>query len=144
MAGWHHRLSRYEFEQTLGDVKDREAWHVPVHEVTKTQQLNNHKRFMTNESSFLLDLYYNKVFFFFPLHLMHFVLYSILFVINILISTLFLRICLPCYFLFLVFASFLRYAFCILYRQVLFYDLTGGIHLLFNFQITNIPGSEKL
>jgi len=36
MAGWHHWLNGYEFEQTLGDVKDREAWHAPVHEVTKT------------------------------------------------------------------------------------------------------------
>ena len=26
MVGWHHRLSGHEFEQTLGDRKDREAW----------------------------------------------------------------------------------------------------------------------
>ena len=25
MVGWHHRLSGYEFEQTLGDSKDRES-----------------------------------------------------------------------------------------------------------------------
>ena len=26
MVGWHHRLSGHEFEQILGDVKDREAF----------------------------------------------------------------------------------------------------------------------
>ena len=26
MVGWHHRLSGHEFEQVLGDVKDREAF----------------------------------------------------------------------------------------------------------------------
>ena len=25
IVGWHHQLSRHEFEQTLGDLKDREA-----------------------------------------------------------------------------------------------------------------------
>ena len=25
MVGWHHLLNRHEFEQTLGDMKDREA-----------------------------------------------------------------------------------------------------------------------
>ena len=47
-------------------VKDREAWHAAVHEVTKTLQLNNSKRFKTNGSSFSLDLYYNKLFSFSP------------------------------------------------------------------------------
>ena len=36
MVGWHHRLSGCEFEQTLEMVKDREAWHTAVHEVTKS------------------------------------------------------------------------------------------------------------
>ena len=31
MVGWHHRLGRYEFEQALEMVKDREAWHAAVH-----------------------------------------------------------------------------------------------------------------
>ena len=26
MVGWHHWLNGYEFEQSPGDVKDREAW----------------------------------------------------------------------------------------------------------------------
>ena len=33
---WLYDINGHEFEQTLGDVKDREAWHAPVHEVTKT------------------------------------------------------------------------------------------------------------
>ena len=31
MVAWHHQLYGHEFEQTLGIVKDREAWHVAVH-----------------------------------------------------------------------------------------------------------------
>ena len=26
MVGWHHQLSGHEFEHTLGDREDREAW----------------------------------------------------------------------------------------------------------------------
>ena len=37
MVGWHHRLHGHQFEQTLGDSEDREAWHVAVHEVTKSR-----------------------------------------------------------------------------------------------------------
>ena len=37
MVGWHHRLNGHEFEQALGVVTDREAWHVSVHGVTKSQ-----------------------------------------------------------------------------------------------------------
>ena len=37
MAGWHHGLSGHEFEQTPGDVKDREAWCAAVHGVTKSR-----------------------------------------------------------------------------------------------------------
>ena len=37
MAGWYHQLNGHEFEQTPGDVKDREAWCAAVHGVTKSQ-----------------------------------------------------------------------------------------------------------
>ena len=35
MVGWHHRLNGHEFEQTLGDVRNREGWHAAVHGVTE-------------------------------------------------------------------------------------------------------------
>ena len=37
MVRWHHQLNGHEFEQTLEDMKDREAWHAAVHEVVKSQ-----------------------------------------------------------------------------------------------------------
>jgi len=37
MVGWHHQLNGHECEQTLGDSKDRGAWHVAVHGITKSQ-----------------------------------------------------------------------------------------------------------
>ena len=37
MIGWHHQLSRHEFEQTQEVVKNREAWHAAVHGVAKSQ-----------------------------------------------------------------------------------------------------------
>ena len=37
MVGWHHQLNGHEFEQTLGDVKDREAWCAAVHGVAKNR-----------------------------------------------------------------------------------------------------------
>ena len=37
MVGWHHWLNGHECEQTLGAVKDREAWHATVHGVTKVR-----------------------------------------------------------------------------------------------------------
>ena len=41
MVGWHHRLDGHEFELTGEMVKDREALHVALHGVTKSQtQLN--------------------------------------------------------------------------------------------------------
>ena len=36
MVGWHHPLNRHEFEQTLGDDGDMEAWGAAVHGVTKS------------------------------------------------------------------------------------------------------------
>ena len=36
MVGWHHKLNGHEFEQTLGDNKDREAWCVKDHGLTKS------------------------------------------------------------------------------------------------------------
>ena len=37
IAGWRHQCNGYELGQTLGDVRDREAWHAAVHGVTKSQ-----------------------------------------------------------------------------------------------------------
>ena len=36
MVGWHHQLDGPEFEQVLGLVMDREAWHVAVHRVANS------------------------------------------------------------------------------------------------------------
>ena len=36
MLEWYHWLNGLEFEQALGDVKDREAWSATVHGVTKS------------------------------------------------------------------------------------------------------------
>ena len=36
MVGWHHRLNGHEFEQTPGDMKDREAWRAAVHGIAKS------------------------------------------------------------------------------------------------------------
>ena len=35
MDEWHHQVKGHEFWQVTEDVKDREAWHVVVHGVTK-------------------------------------------------------------------------------------------------------------
>ena len=46
MVGQHHQLYRHEFELTLGDGEEQEAWHAAVHWVTEsdtTQLLNNNK-----------------------------------------------------------------------------------------------------
>ena len=37
MVGWHHQLSGHEFEQTLGNSEDREAWRAAVHGVARSQ-----------------------------------------------------------------------------------------------------------
>ena len=34
---WHHQLNGHEFEQSSGDMKDRETWHPAVHGVMKSQ-----------------------------------------------------------------------------------------------------------
>ena len=36
MVGWYHRPNGHEFEQTPGDVKDREAWCAAVRGVTES------------------------------------------------------------------------------------------------------------
>ena len=36
MVGCHHLLTGHEFEQALGDDKDREAWSAAVHGVAKS------------------------------------------------------------------------------------------------------------
>ena len=37
MVGWHHRLNGHEFEQILGESKDREDWCSQVHGVIKSR-----------------------------------------------------------------------------------------------------------
>ena len=37
MVRWHHVLDGHEFEQLLGVVMDREAWHAVVHGVTESE-----------------------------------------------------------------------------------------------------------
>ena len=36
MVGWHHLPNGHEFEQVLGVVMDREAWHSVVQGVAKS------------------------------------------------------------------------------------------------------------
>ena len=37
MVARHHQLNGHEFEQTLGDVKDGEAWHAAVYGVADSR-----------------------------------------------------------------------------------------------------------
>ena len=42
MFGWHHQLNGHECEQTLGMVKDREAWRTAVYKIAESRtQLSN-------------------------------------------------------------------------------------------------------
>ena len=36
MVGWYHRLTGHEYEQTPGNVKDREAWHAAANGIRKS------------------------------------------------------------------------------------------------------------
>ena len=38
VVGWHHQLNGHVFEQTWGDMKDREAWCAAIHRVSKSQK----------------------------------------------------------------------------------------------------------
>ena len=31
MVGWYHQLNEHEFQQALGDLKDRDAWRAAIH-----------------------------------------------------------------------------------------------------------------
>ena len=37
MVGWHHQLMNMNLSKLWELVMDREAWHAPVHGVTKTR-----------------------------------------------------------------------------------------------------------
>ena len=37
MVGWHHQLNGHEFEQTLGESEDREAWSAAIHGAPKNR-----------------------------------------------------------------------------------------------------------
>ena len=36
MVGWHHQFNGHKYQQTLGDMKDREVWCTAVHGVTES------------------------------------------------------------------------------------------------------------
>ena len=36
VVGWHHQLDGHEFEQALGVMMDKEAWHAAVHGIKKS------------------------------------------------------------------------------------------------------------
>ena len=36
MVGWHHQLDGHKFEQALGRMVDKEAWHAAVHGIKKS------------------------------------------------------------------------------------------------------------
>ena len=45
--GWQHRLNEHEFEQTLGNSKDMEAWCATVHGVAKSRTRLSEQQQMT-------------------------------------------------------------------------------------------------
>ena len=60
MVGWYRRLNGHEFEPTLEDGEEQEAWRAAGHGVTKShmsEELNNN-RLLYNV---VLILPYNKV-----------------------------------------------------------------------------------
>ena len=36
IVGWHHQLHGHEFEQAVGELMNKKAWHSSVHEVAKS------------------------------------------------------------------------------------------------------------
>ena len=42
MVGWHRWLNAHEFEQTPGDMEDREAWHAAVHGLAEIRTRLSH------------------------------------------------------------------------------------------------------
>ena len=54
MVEWHHLLNEHEFEQTLGDSEDKEAWHATAHGVAKSwTSLSNRTTTVATHSSHL-------------------------------------------------------------------------------------------
>ena len=44
MSRWHHWLNGYEVEQTLGDSEEQGAWHVAIHGVTNSHDLETEQQ----------------------------------------------------------------------------------------------------
>ena len=61
-VGWHHWLDGHEFEQALGVVKDREAWHAAVYGVTKSQtRLSEQQPCLTSHNCFFFFFFHHQV-----------------------------------------------------------------------------------
>ena len=68
MVGWHHLLDGQKFEQTSGVGDRQEAWHVPVHEITKSwtwlsdwTELKEGTNFLTHKVSMWVPKYSLKM-----------------------------------------------------------------------------------